>query len=87
MWGIRALKVCAALALLATAGCKTYKGGPSQPGDTIKEPVQYLEADDVKRVSGEQSERDEALKGWRRGGFFKDQPSNLTPERVHGGIY
>lgn len=24
---------------------------------------------------------------WRRGGFFKDQPMHLTPERVEGGIY
>jgi hypothetical protein len=77
MWGTRALRVGAALALLATAGCC--------------ERCQNLWKGDTKSAPPAQ-EKEEPLQeptSWKRGGgWFPDhKPSDLTPERVHGGIY
>lgn len=74
MWGTRALRVCAALALLATAGC-CERCQNVWKGDTKTAPP-----------AKEKEEPAADANKWRTF-WFEDQPSNLTPERVHGGIY
>ncbi len=76
MWGIRALRVCAVLALLATAGCC--------------ERCQSLWKGDTKAAPPAQEKEEPApnFKTWKRSPAdwgFKDQV--IPAENVHGGIY
>jgi hypothetical protein len=69
-------RFCFAL-LLAALGCVGCCGTGGKCWNASEKPEVKGEA---KAAEPEQTE-------WRRGGFFKDQPMHLTPDRVEGGIY
>jgi hypothetical protein len=68
-----ALALLAALALAANSGCilSQYSSDPN-----IRMTQLLYQSEDLRQMGNE----------WRRF-WFNDQPSHLTPERVHGGIY
>lgn len=77
MWGIRAIRVgvllCGWLALIAAVGCQSWKGTAAPPTAPAK---------------GDDKDPEKVISEWKRGGgWFQDQPTKLTAERVHGGIY
>ena len=63
----------AALALAANSGCilNQYSSDPN-----IRMQQLLYQSEDLRQIQNE----------WRRF-WFNDQPSHLTPERIHGGIY
>jgi hypothetical protein len=67
------LGVLAGLALTAQSGCiiNQYSSDPN-----IRMQQMLYQSEDLRQMQNE----------WRRF-WFNDQPSHLTPERVHGGIY
>lgn len=64
--------------LLAALGCVGCCGTGGKCWNASEKPAETK--DEAKAAEPEQTE-------WRRGGWFKDQPMHLTPERVQGGIY
>jgi len=86
MWGVRAIRVgllsAGLLAIVAGAGCcecgPFVRKGDAPPASLPAQAV-YPDIDEngLRRVQGE----------WKRGGgWFKDQPQHLTPEKIEGGI-
>lgn len=67
------LGLFAALALAANSGCllNQYSSDPN-----IRMQQLLYQSEDLRQIQSE----------WRRF-WMNDQPSHLTPERVHGGIY
>jgi hypothetical protein len=67
------LGLIAALALTANSGCilNQYSSDPN-----IRMQQLLYQSEDLRQIQNE----------WRRF-WFNDQPSHLTPERIHGGIY
>ena len=67
------LGLIAALALTANSGCllNQYSSDPN-----VRMQQLLYQSEDLRQINNE----------WRRF-WFNDQPSHLTPERVHGGIY
>lgn len=70
-------RTCVAL-LLAALGCVGCCGTGGKCWNASEKPAEAK--GESKAAEPEQTE-------WRRRGFFKDQPSDLVPERIHGGIY
>ena len=72
VWGPKR-SLIAALALTANSGCilNQYSSDPN-----IRMQQLLYQSEDLRQIQNE----------WRRF-WFNDQPSHLTPERVHGGIY
>jgi hypothetical protein len=77
MWGIRAIRVglllCGSLAIIAGSGCCDC--------------CQSLWG--TKKVSKDDTkDPNQAPGSWNpETGHFNDQPTHITPERIHGGIY
>jgi hypothetical protein len=67
------LGLMAALALTANSGCllNQYSSDPN-----VRMSQLLNQSEDLRQMQGE----------WRRF-WFNDQPSHLTAERTHGGIY
>jgi len=67
------LALIAVIALTATSGCilNQYSSDPN-----VRMQQLLYQSEDLRQMHGE----------WRRF-WFNDQPSHLTPERIHGGIY
>ena len=66
------LGLIAALALAANSGCilNQYSSDPN-----IRMQQLLYQSEDLRQIQNE----------WRRF-WFNDQPSHLTPQRIHGGI-
>ena len=66
------LGLMAALALVGNSGCilNQYSSDPN-----IRMQQLLYQSEDLRQINNE----------WRRF-WFNDQPSHLTPERIHGGI-
>jgi hypothetical protein len=67
------LALIAVIALTANSGCilNQYSSDPN-----VRMQQLLYQSEDLRQMHGE----------WRRF-WFNDQPSHLSPERVHGGIY
>lgn len=67
------LGLIAALALAGNTGCiiNQYSSDPNERMQQL-----LYQSEDLRQIKNE----------WRRF-WFNDQPSHLTPERIHGGIY
>jgi hypothetical protein len=61
-----------ALFVLTMAGCGLHHGSPRSTAETEKQLIESENLDDLK-------------KGWR-GWAPPDQPDELTPYRIHGGV-
>ena len=67
------LALLAVVALTANSGCilNQYSSDPNERMTQL-----LYQSEDLRQIKNE----------WRRF-WFNDQPSHLTPERIHGGIY
>jgi hypothetical protein len=87
MWGIRATRVvcllAGILATVASAGCccdcckNLWKSDNPAPTSTSQPTAQ---------AKGDDKDAEKVLSDWKRP-WFKDQPTHLKPEQIHGGIY
>lgn len=79
MWGIRAIRVglllCGSLATLVGTGCRSDCQSLWDLGKSLKE------------KKDEKKEPDTLPKWNAETGRWDTEPSHLTPEKVHGGIY
>ena len=67
------LALIAVVALTANSGCilNQYSSDPNERMQQL-----LYQSEDLRQMKNQ----------WRRF-WFNDQPSHLTPERIHGGIY